>query len=193
MIGTRTGLNKPVKYSDPTGHNYCDLINNNNAEDCNAGEKWIASHSYKRKQDNVELTWNGHAAQELYRLYFRTPGSWINNGMSEFTIEQFLGLIAEYDISAEKAATSPITEVMGRQIWTDATASSGHAPYCTGDVCQNGALNFIGGYINSAKLRFSLTSINPNDVPFDRTTADAISTADKRRSSASSSCSMDAI
>jgi len=35
--------NNPLRYTDPTGHAYCDLINSQNAEDCNAGESRIAT------------------------------------------------------------------------------------------------------------------------------------------------------
>ncbi len=33
----------PLRYTDPTGHAYCDLINSQNKEDCNAGEWRIAT------------------------------------------------------------------------------------------------------------------------------------------------------
>ncbi len=36
-------LNNPIRYSDPSGHDYCDHINTNNAEDCEAGEWRTAS------------------------------------------------------------------------------------------------------------------------------------------------------
>jgi hypothetical protein len=82
-----------------------------------------------------------------------------------------------YDISAAVGATDLITEAVGRQIWTDASAHDGHKAYCSGAVCRNGMLNFIGAYIASAQLRFKLTVINPYDLPYDKTDQEAIASA----------------
>ncbi len=35
--------NNPLRYIDPSGHDYCDFLNNNNAEDCTAGEQLCIS------------------------------------------------------------------------------------------------------------------------------------------------------
>jgi len=36
-------LNNPIRYNDPGGHYYCDLLNNNNLEDCTSGQQRTAS------------------------------------------------------------------------------------------------------------------------------------------------------
>jgi hypothetical protein len=79
----------------------------------------------------------------------------------------------EYDISSETPATSLITEAVARQIWIDATSHGGHQAYCSNNICGNGALNFIGIYIESAQLRFG-KNINPADTPPGKTGEEAI-------------------
>lgn len=116
---------------------------------------------------DIELTEAGKKAEILYKLYER-PGWWNNYGMDEFTTADFLGLMLEYDISAEVNATNLIIEAVGRQIWTDASGFGGHQPYCEHTPCRNGILNFIGVYIQSAQTRFSLTEINPKDLPYNK-------------------------
>ncbi|SRR6266498_1115860 len=49
----------PLRYTDPTGHAYCDLINSQNKEDCNAGEWRIATsdvlHAHHKKHITVNV------------------------------------------------------------------------------------------------------------------------------------------
>jgi hypothetical protein len=115
--------------------------------------------------DNVGLTEAGKKAEKLYQKYAGyTPAQWWNID-GNFTIEEFLGLMLEYDISAETPATDLITEAVARQIWIDATSHEGHPAYCTNNICKNGVFNFIGKYVESAQRRFIYVTPPEEDIP----------------------------
>jgi hypothetical protein len=133
-----------------------------------AGTTKLKKVTYKKDKDN--LTEGGRRAYELYLKARNNPGWWNNNEVGTLTIEQFLGIFLLYEAGGLEAALPWIKDASGYQLFLPAPDGfGGNTPYCTGEVCRNGTLNFMaayqgyGKYGESSKLvqRFDTLSYQP--------------------------------
>jgi RHS repeat-associated protein len=161
-------LGNPLRYNDPTGHVCSDPEDPTPTCETSGNSTKLLRVNYKKDPDN--LTKGGRKAYEYYLKARNRAGWWNNNEIGTLTIEQFLGIYLLYEASGIDEVLPWIKDATGAQLYLQPPDDfGGNSPYCTGEVCRNGILNFMasyqgyGKYGESSKLvtRFATLSIKP--------------------------------
>ncbi len=82
----------------------------------------------------------------MYRKARNNPGWWNNNESGTLTVEQFFGIFVLHEAGGQGPTLPWIKAVSGYRLFLPTPDDFGAKPYCTGDLCRNGMLNFMAAY-----------------------------------------------
>jgi RHS repeat-associated protein len=182
-------LNNPLRYTDPSGHDYCDspyadpqeceVIDKNG--DGKTDYKVTLSDDLNFCNDNA--CYDGAMMNELYWKYVHTSGWWNDYGERFFTIRDFLSLILYYEMMGvadnDPIAANAYTQAINQKmIYLCAQFSSTGS--CA-DISDNAILNYIATR-GSAWMRydsyitFGMTIPSYDNYNLDHNTANIVAT-----------------
>jgi RHS repeat-associated protein len=165
--------NNSVNFADSTGHSVdCGLMESG----CDHIPLADEAYTQPYHEDKDKLTEEGKKAKQYYEWMRANRGWWNNNTLNTFTVQQFLGLWILWEAAGYREGDIIFTDyrdAIAYQLFTDPKkqwkypTDDAPNPYCSGEVCDNGMLNWIGigngGYL---KTRFSPDALaNPINHP----------------------------
>ncbi len=148
--------NNPINFSDPSGH----MIDCREDGDCHHESNAQLRERYIYSSDTG---FSGADMHKLFVWYQTNPGWW--NEDSDFTLDEFVGLMLMYDISSSVDAAGLISEASARHVWGDARVVGGLKAFCSSDDCNMGFFNYLAFYVESAMRRASTN--NSIGSPYD--------------------------
>jgi hypothetical protein len=156
-------LGNPIRYNDPSGHNYCDLLNNNNLEDCTSGEQ--RTNSIRRSNipswDQSDI---GHVRLRDISLAEGAYISFTNNPLkfAEYFVNPKNAPL-EYDALEAFASYSTLHTTSDQLILSYIAAGYGVS---AAERIQNARLNNLEAYLsNSGKLLTAGAAVSAMVIP----------------------------
>ena len=144
--------NNPIIYIDPSGHDTQCPADGDCYETCDYNCAPSLTHANDPIPGSDKTRRHGGDEIELIFETFRdTPGWWNNNGTSEFTIEEFVGLyfLYESNIDGSKEKVEELAEILATITAQNLYVGGFNPAYCSvGGQCDNAVFNFIAANID---------------------------------------------